>query len=324
MKISVVIATINRREELRRTIEAYLHQTQRPLEIVVIDNGSTDGTREMMCADFPEVVYEWLDSNRGTAAINRGFALASGDAYWVSNNDSYPECDDALARVVGLLEQCPDVDIIGSEDVEAADGHRIYDWHPIRVNKIDVPPGGYPTNLFHGTGAAIRREVIESVGGFWDWFCFEEMDLCARAIKAGFHVRYVPTIRTLHFSSPRSRVPTDRWVLAATNMMRFTWRHFPLGSALYRSLFYYPYFLMQGVAIRAKAREFRAVITGMPRVAFETWRTARQPIPRNRLRELTLGLGPARLTWNHLRQVSNRRWKRWRRGVRPAAPGPAG
>jgi GT2 family glycosyltransferase len=315
MNVSVVIATINRREELRRTLEAYRRQTHRPLELVVMDNGSTDGTREMIAAEFPEVVYEWLDGNRGTAAITRGFARATGDTYWVSNNDSYPESDEALARVVEILELHPDVDIVGSEDVEAGDGYRIYDWHPRRVDKVHAPPGGYPTNLFHGTGAAIRRRVIERIGGFWDWFCYEEMDLCARAIKAGFHVRYVPAIRTLHFSSPRSRVPTDRWVLAATNMMRYTWRHLPLESALYRSAFYYPYFLMQGMLIRARPREFLAVIAGMPRVALETCRQGRQPIPRSRLRELTLGLGPVRLTWNHLRQVIRRRWTRWRRGA---------
>jgi hypothetical protein len=112
-------------------------------------------------------------------------------------------------------------------------------------------------------------------------------------------------------------------VLAATNMMRFTWRHFPVGQALYRSFFYYPYFLMQGAALGAKPREFVAVITGMPRTAFDTCRTSRQPIARKRLRELTLGLGPVRLTWNHVRQVIHRRWKRWRRGVSPAKAGPA-
>jgi GT2 family glycosyltransferase len=315
MKVSVVIATINRREELRRTLEAYRRQTHRPLEQVVIDNGSTDGTREMMAADFPEVVYEWLEGNRGTAAINRGFARATGDTYWVSNNDSFPEDDDALARVVEILERHPDVDIIGSEDVEVADGHRIYDWHPRRVDKVHAPPDGYPTNLFHGTGAAIRRRVIERIGGFWDRFGYEEMDLCARAIKAGFHVRYVPAIRTLHFSSPRARVLADRWVLAATNMMRFTWRHLPLESALCRSAFYYPYFLMQGVLIGAGPRDLIAVSAGMTRAAREACRGERQPIPRSRLRELTLGLGPVRLTWNHLRQVIRRRWLRWRRGA---------
>jgi GT2 family glycosyltransferase len=311
--ISVVIATINRRDELRTTLQAYREQTHRPLELVVVDNGSTDGTREMMREEFPEAVYEWLPCNMGTEAINRGFALATGDVFWLSNNDSRPESADGLARVAALLAAHPEVDIVGSENLEMIDGGRIYDWHPIRVDKSRIPPGGFPTNLFHGTGAAVRRRVVDAIGGLWDVFGYEEMDFCARAIARGFQVRYRPDIRTLHFSSPRERVPTDRWVAAALNMMRYTWRHFPLGAALYRSTIYYPYFLLQGLAYPARPSEFARVIVGMPQMAFRTMAHERQVAPAAVRPQLTMGIGPLRLTWNHLRQVAARRLGRLRR-----------
>jgi len=281
---------------------------------VVVDNGSADGTREMMPEKHPGVLYEWLPGNMGTRAINRGFELAAGDVFWVSNNDSYPESPDALAHVAAILEAHPDVHIIGSADVEVGDGNRIYNWHPVEVDKTQEPASGFPTNLFHGTGAAIRREVVTKIGGFWDVFGYEELDFCTRAIAAGFNVRYFPSIRTLHFSSPRSRPLTGRWVAASHHMMRYTWRHMPFGEALYRSAFYYPYFLLQGLSYPASFREFGQVIVGMPATAWRTFRNERQVVPRSRLRDVTMGLGPLRVTWPFIVQAVKRRLARARRG----------
>jgi GT2 family glycosyltransferase len=291
---------------------------------VVIDNGSTDGTREMMARDYPDLVYEWLPENAGTRAINLGLENATGDAFWVSNNDSYPEGKDALARAAAVFEKHPDIHVIGTENLEMGDGGRIYQWHPLPVPKDAEPEGGFPTNLFHGTGAAIRREVIETIGGFWDVFGYEELDFCTRAIAAGFHVRYIPSIRTLHFNSPKSRVLTDRWVGAATHMMRYVWRHLPLGEALYRTAFYYPYFLLQGFSYPARPREFLAVLIGMPRTAIRTFRTERRVIPRGKLREVTLGLGPLAVTWPFVVQALKRRVRRLRSPRSPAAGAPSG
>jgi len=55
MKISVVLITRNREEDVRRSLEGYLRQTYPNKEIIVVDNASTDGTREMMKNDYPNI-----------------------------------------------------------------------------------------------------------------------------------------------------------------------------------------------------------------------------------------------------------------------------
>src|SRR5688572_22953765 len=116
MLISVVIATINRKDELRETLLAYRRQTHPHAELVIIDNGSRDGTREMMGSEFPDIIYEWLPYNMGTHAINIGFERSRGDIVWLSNNDSYPEDPAVFERVVDIFRRFPHVHILGTED----------------------------------------------------------------------------------------------------------------------------------------------------------------------------------------------------------------
>ncbi len=313
MLISVVIATINRREELRDTILAYQSQTHPDVEIVIIDNGSTDGTREMMQADFPQVEYLWLPYNMGTHAINIGFERARGEVLWLSNNDSYPEGNDAFARLADFLTEHQHVDIVGSEDIEVRDGNKIYHWHPIDVNIEDMPPDGFKTNLFHGTGAAVRRRVYEDIGGFWDVFLFEEMDYCARAIARGYSIRYLPTIRTLHFASVNQRVNYERWIMSALNMSRFTWRYFPFWQAVYRMSLYFPYFFMQGLFYPARPIQMLDVMFGMVHQSIRAYRRERSPLTRDQLQQVTLGLSPLKMMWRYISKVLQRRLNRRRK-----------
>ncbi len=291
MLISVVIATINRKDELRETLLAYQRQTHLRVELVIIDNGSRDGTREMMASEFPDVFYEWLPYNMGTHAINIGFERSRGDIVWLSNNDSYPEDTTAFERVVEIFTRFPHVHILGTEDIEMNDGGRVYHWHPFDVDKTAVPADGFVTNNFHGTGAAVRREVLDTIGGFWDTFIYEEMDLCTRAIAAGFSVRYFPDIRTLHFGSPRERVQVERRILAAKNIMRYTWRYFPLFRALGRSVVYWVVYSLISLRHLNEPAAVLEIQFGMAMEMCRAWRKERRVIPSEKLRDVTLGKG---------------------------------
>lgn len=289
--VSVVIATINRKDELRETLQAYGRQTYPFVELVVIDNGSRDGTREMMQEEFPDAVYEWLPYNMGTHAINIGFERARGEILWLSNNDSYPEAETAFEQVVNIFQRFPHVHILGTEDIEMNDGGRIYHWHPFEVDKTTVPADGFITNNFHGTGAAVRREVLETIGGFWDTFIFEEMDFCTRAIVAGFSVRYIPSIRTLHFGSPRSRNQQERRLMAARNIMRYTWRYFPFFQALGRTGIHWCVYTLYSLLHLRQPLVLFEMQFSMAASVFTAWRKERTVIPAEKIPEVTLGKG---------------------------------
>lgn len=311
--VSVVIATINRKDELRDTLQAYRRQTYPAVELVVIDNGSRDGTREMMHGEFPDVVYEWLPYNMGTHAINIGFERARGSILWLSNNDSYPEDDRAFEQMVAFFQRFPHVHILGTEDIEMNDGGRVYHWHPFEVDKTAMPPDGFVTNNFHGTGAAVRRDVLDAIGGFWDTFIFEEMDFCTRAIVAGFAVRYVPAIRTLHFGSPRSRNQQERRLMAGRNVMRYTWRYFPFFQALGRTAVHWcVYTLYSFLHVRQPSVIFE-MQSSMAAAVFSAWRRERTVIPKEKLNEVTLGKGVVKPALSYIGMAVRRNLARRRR-----------
>ncbi|MDQ7028787.1 MAG: glycosyltransferase family 2 protein [Ardenticatenia bacterium] len=80
MHISVVVPTHNRKDLLRRCLEAVVSQDYPNYDVIVVDDGSTDGTGEMVQREFPQVRYIRQEPNRGPAAArNRGIEVARGE-----------------------------------------------------------------------------------------------------------------------------------------------------------------------------------------------------------------------------------------------------
>jgi glycosyltransferase involved in cell wall biosynthesis len=106
-EVSVILSTFNRERYIRAALLSILEQSCRPLEIIVVDDGSTDGTAAA-CAEFAQQVrYVRQPENRGkTAAINRGLALATADYVWVMDDDDIAP-PDALERLLRPLTADP-------------------------------------------------------------------------------------------------------------------------------------------------------------------------------------------------------------------------
>ncbi len=289
MRISVIIVTRNRKEDLKISIGGYLKQDYPDKEIIVIDNQSTDGTRDMMEKDYPDIKYMWLPDNFDIRSINIGVEMSSGDIIWRTDSDSHPESPDAFQRAVDIFNKYDDIDIIATEDVEVRRNYEIWEWYPLKVDKENIPEKGFKANLFPGTGAAIRRRVFDKIGGFWE-FGFEEIDFCTRAIMAGFGVRYFPDIRTLHYASPADRYPADRWVQVSKQLVRYQCRYFPFLRASWRSGVVFTTQLMMALMSRIP---FSAIIEGiftMEAVYFSTLRKERNVVPKELMGEITLGV----------------------------------
>lgn len=312
MKISVVFITYNRKEDLKRSILGFQKQTYRDKEIIVVDNASMDGTREMMAEEFPDIKYLWLPDNFDIRSINIGVEMASGDIIWRTDDDSFPESEDAFEKVVGIFKNNPDIHIISTEDIEVRKGGIVWEWYPFKVDKENIPKGGYPANVFPGTGAAIKKEVFDKVGGFWE-FGFEEIDFCTKAIAAGFNVRYFPNIRTLHYASPAGRLPGTRWVKISKQYIRYQMKYFPIGQAIGRAI--QVFFFQQFVAIyqRIPFTAYIEGVFGMISVAFGTYREERQPVPAEKLHDITLGVSLFRSNFKFITEVIRKNLNKWRK-----------
>ncbi len=290
MKFSVAIITYNRKDDLIKTIEAYQKQTWADKEIVVVDNASEDGTDEMMMERFPDVKYFRLPDNFDIRSINLAVQLSEGDVIWRCDDDSFPESETAFEQAAEILQKYPKVGIVATEDVEMGRGGEIWKWHPFEVDRENVPEEGYPTFKFHGTGAAIRRELFEEIGGFWE-FGFEETDFATRAILAGYEIKFYPNIRTLHFSSPGGRKNSNRWLAISKQLIRYNWKYYPFWRALLNTFVISFFQILYGVCRREDLSAIIEAFFLFPATVLRTARCERRPVSESELKKITMGYG---------------------------------
>lgn len=213
MRVSVVIPTWNRKDLLGECLRSIASQMRAPDEVVVVDDGSTDGTAELVNNEFPFAAVIRLERNRGfCVAINAGIRAASGDLLLLLNNDMTlePAFVDSLVRAATasdaamfaplvLFRDEPDL-IYCAGDRQLANGRPESIGFRKRLNGFEHP--GRIFGVSAGAGV-YRREVFERVGLFDERFAayFEDSDLNLRARLAGFRCEYVPGAVAYHAGS---------------------------------------------------------------------------------------------------------------------------
>jgi GT2 family glycosyltransferase len=300
MKISVVIVTRNRSEDLKFSINRFLAQTYPNKEIIVIDNASEDNTTQMMKENFPDIKYLRLPDNHDIRGINIGIEMSDGDIIWRTDDDSSPESDEEFTKAVNVFRQFEDIDIISCECINVKDNFGVWNWYPFEHDKINVPSDGYKSNYFIGVGAAIRRKVYDKIGGFWEWG-HEELDFCTRAIIAGFKIRYFPNIRVLHYASMGGRAKPTRWIKMTKQIVRYVWKYFRFFDALSRTfiLLFLQFFdaLRMRVTIGAFIEGYMSILP----VILSTRRDEYMPIPKDKYYDVTLGVSEARKVYIYIK-----------------------
>ena len=108
-KVSVIIPTYNRAELVRHAIDSILLQTAPPLEIIVVNDGSTDGTSEVLQTYEGRIIYLEQSNGGKSAALNNALQHVTGEYVWIFDDDDIA-LPDAIARHLDVLEQNPDVD----------------------------------------------------------------------------------------------------------------------------------------------------------------------------------------------------------------------
>ena len=213
--VSVVIVCWNARQDLPVCLASLQRQTYPNVEVIAVDNGSTDGTREYLETAHPWVQIHALDHNAGYAAANNaGFEVAMGEYLVVLNPDTEVEPD----FVTGLLEAVNQegVGLATSRICYFADRDRVNTCgNDIHLSGLGFCRGlGQPARLFDdcvrvaavsGCAFMIRRDVLERIGGFdADYFTYcEDVDLSLRANLAGYAIAYAPRSIVYHKYSLR-------------------------------------------------------------------------------------------------------------------------
>ncbi|HET9593489.1 MAG TPA: glycosyltransferase family 2 protein, partial [Solirubrobacterales bacterium] len=206
---SVVIVNWNGRQWLDRCLGALDRQRDNDIEIVLVDNGSSDDSVELARRELATVRVVELGENLGFGrAIDRAVAETPGDPLILLNNDAVPEprfvealldgLGEGVDSVAGLLLQERSPKLIDSAGVVADATLMGFDYlhgEPAEAAATAAPPLG-PT----GGAALYRREAFEAVGGFDQriFLYYEDLDLALRLAAHGGRCRLAPGARALH------------------------------------------------------------------------------------------------------------------------------
>jgi len=163
--VSVILPTFNRREYLAASVESVLGQTYRDFELIVIDDGSTDGTGEMVESRWPSIRY-FPQANAGVAAArNRGLDEARGRLI------AFADADDLwhhgkLARQVGLLADNAKIDVVCTAKRVIDHGGHVSgrQWKRLHAGRVTEALFGHVFVTM--PSVVVRRELVDRVGRF--------------------------------------------------------------------------------------------------------------------------------------------------------------
>jgi len=234
LQVSAVVLSFNRREELAYSLGRLQEVTGVSLEIIVVDNGSKDGSAEMVAAEFPRVRLLALPENIGVAAYNRGFFQARGQFILILDDDSFP-APDALEKMVELFNADPDIGLVAF-DVRSFDHYdrKSEQKEPL---SLETAPPSYLLG-FNGAGAGVRKEILDQVGGYPEEFFlyWNEQDLAMRILAAGRRIAYSAAIVAYHRYAPKNRDSRRGPFFYTRNLFWIFWKHLPWPDLVRRSL----------------------------------------------------------------------------------------
>lgn len=252
--MAVVVVNRNTREHLRACVKTIPPET----EICVVDNASTDGSAEMVQAEFPNILVLADGINPGYGAgANKGIRATRAEYVLVLNSDTRLS-PAALEVLSGYLDRNPRVGVAGSRLLNADGSEQascfpfpgtlqwllendpvgpLLGFIPILRRKLyRFAPPKQPTAVPWVLGAvlAIRREAFDQVGGFDEavFLYYEEVDLCARLRAAGWEVHIVPDAEVVHFGA--ASTSQARASMAAEHFKSTLWfyRRYYAGARL--------------------------------------------------------------------------------------------
>jgi GT2 family glycosyltransferase len=265
-RVAVVVITHQRRDELLLALSRLRSLPEQP-HVVVVDNGSTDGTAAAVRAGHPEV--ELIASPENLGAVGRNLGVARLDTPYVAF------CDDDTWWDPGSLRAAADV----------------FDAHPrlaVATARILVEPGGTEDPIvaelrdspvvgadwlpgpalgsFLAGASVLRRDAFTEVGGFSErlWLGGEEELMAGDLAARGWELCYLPQL-TVHHRASTARDPHRRRADGIRNTLWTTWLRRPLRPALRRTL----HLLRTVPRDRVTARGLLQAVRGLPWVLRE-------------------------------------------------------
>jgi GT2 family glycosyltransferase len=200
MRVSIMITTNNRLDELRRNLQTLGKLDPSPDEILVTADGCTDGTAEFVTSAFLNVQLIVNQPAIGSVASrDRMMRKAKGDLVLALDDDSYPEQLDCIARIVPFFQQRPELAVLHFPQRT--------DEYPKTLVQAKFDSEEHLTRSFANSGAVLRRSAYLRLPGFEPRFyhMYEEPDYALQCAAAGYDVLFSPIVTIRHHYSGRAR-----------------------------------------------------------------------------------------------------------------------
>jgi len=267
--VTIAIVTRNRREELARALRSALGQ-EGATEVLVVDDGSTDGTAQLVREEFPAARLLAFDHPAG-------IAVRRNDATEAARGDVILSIDDDAVFTSATTVQDTLRDFDHPRVAAVAIPYVDVKVSPEEHQRAPRPDGRWATAVFRATSYAIRREVLREVGGFGGYIFHqgEEWDLALRMLDAGHLIRLGRAQPIHHLTSPSRSVPVMD-LYGRRNELLISWMYFPLPWNLVYMLGYAAQGVLHGVRVDRPGVMLRGIGSGLRACAT----TPRRPLGR--------------------------------------------
>ena len=273
--LSISIVNYNNKEYLKSCLDSiYSHAPETNFEVIVVDNGSSDGSTEAVKHAFPSINLIENSNNLGfVKANNQGIRASKGQYVLSLNNDTIIE-DGTLSGLVRFMNEHPDVGACGPK-VLNRDGSLQYQcrrnfptissslFYFLRLHRLFPGKKRFGQYLMthrnsdeagevdsvSGCCMMVRREVIEEVGILDENFIMygDDLDWCYRIKQAGWKVFYVPDYQIVHFGGQSSRNLSRKCIVLFYRAMGIFYRkHYALKHS-----FIVNYLVYAGIYLKA-------------------------------------------------------------------------
>lgn len=244
--ISIIIPNYNGRRYLKACINSIYSDIKildEQIELIIIDNASTDSTYEWITQQYPSIFFKQLEYNYGfSRAVNEGIRLAQGEYILLLNNDTEIQAG-FLEALLGVIQTDKSIFAVCSQMIQyhhqtliddAGDEYNLLGWAYKRGDGQAVDTYNKVERVFSAcAGAAIyRKSVFEEIGYFDENFFayMEDVDISYRALIHGYKNMYCPEAKVLHIGSATSGSKYNAFKvrLAARNNIYVPYKNMPL------------------------------------------------------------------------------------------------
>ena len=257
MKLSIVIPSYNGRHLLEQNLPEVLAAAGKVKgEVIVVDDGSKDGTDEWLRKNYPEIkVIRHPYPMRFGKSCNDGVEAARGGIVILLNNDVEPKEDFLISLISHFTDE--KIFAVGCKEVNFENGKKIFGGRGemsfrrgLAVHWRPKDQDSFKTVWVSGGSAAFRRNIWLKLGGFDKLFqpAYEEdRDLSWQALKSGYELRFEPKAVVIHRHEQTNKSVFGKRlieVMSLKNQLLFVWKNISQPKLLGEHLFWLLYHLI--------------------------------------------------------------------------------